>query len=449
MEGISSEAACIHRAHRLGSVARAFVLCGRRGGRKEIIMNKEQALKLLCEENYYSTNDLRYNRKNGIMMTREDYAEFLRIKDHLVGEGAEIAVPIALRSFHSKNIFYIKSTQLLSAYNEYLRIITSDYETKHSLLFTRNAEDLMLSRFFSEIEGSLHIENVPTTRKRIAEICKNSALKDTNDIIIQNMVQAVSFIVNEAPAFNKDNLKKLYAILSKDCLEEDKRLLPDAYYRHDRVYIDIYEGAPHAEIEACMDSLFAFANDKESVDKLGILLPYICHYYVLYVHPYFDYNGRTARMVSFWLSYIHNTFGAPVFMSEAINENKGDYYKAISETRNTNNDLTYFLIYILETSIKYSLVYKNMEEIRNELLKTGDTLTSTEWGYVKKIMIHNPNNYFNCRLFTEYIHSKMSKQGVSKILDNLTDYGILTKSKNKKRETIYKFNPTLIRYEFN
>ena len=90
-----------------------------------------------------------------------------------------------------------------------------------------------------------------------------------------------------------------------------------------------------------------------------------------------------------------------------------------------------------------------MEEIRNELLKTGDTLTSTEWGYVKKIMIHNPNNYFNCRLFTEYIHSKMSKQGVSKILDNLTDYGILTKSKNKKRETIYKFNPTLIRYEFN
>ena len=151
-------------------------------------MNKEQALKLLCEENYYSTNDLRYNRKNGIMMTREDYAEFLRIKDRLVGEGAEIAVPIALRSFNSKNIFYIKSTQLLSAYNEYLRIITSDYETKHSLLFTRNAEDLMLSRFFSEIEGSLHIENVPTTRKRIAEICKNSALKDTNDIIIQNMV---------------------------------------------------------------------------------------------------------------------------------------------------------------------------------------------------------------------------------------------------------------------
>lgn len=412
-------------------------------------MNKEQALKLLCEGKYYSTNDLRYNKKNGIMMTREDYAEFLRIKDRLVDEEADITVPLGLRAFNSKNMFYIKNPQLLSAYNEYLRIITSDYETKHSLLFTRNAEDLMLSRFFSEIEGSLNIENVPTTRKRIAEICKNKSLADTNDIIIQNMVQAVSFIVNEEPAFNKDNLKKLYGILSKDCLEEDKRLLPHAYYRHDRVYIDIYEGAPHAEIDECMDSLFAFANDKESVDKFGILLPYICHYYVLYVHPYFDYNGRTARMVSFWLSYIHNTFGAPVFMSEAINENKGDYYKAIAETRNTNNDLTYFLIYILETSIKYSLVYKNLEEIRNELLKTGDALTSTEWGYVKKILIHNPDNYFNYRLFTEYIHSKMSKQGVAKILDNLTDYGILSKSKNKRKETIYKFNPALIRYEFN
>ena len=51
-------------------------------------------------------------------------------------------------------------------------------------------------------------------------------------------------------------------------------------------------------------------------------------------------------------------------MSEAINESKHDYYRAITDTRNTNNDLTYFLGYILETSVKYSFVYKNLEEMK-------------------------------------------------------------------------------------
>ncbi len=61
-------------------------------------------------------------------------------------------------------------------------------------------------------------------------------------------------------------------------------------------------------------------------------------------------------------------------MSEAINDNKKEYYRAITNTRNTYNDLTYFLGYILETAIKYSLVYKNLEEVKEKLSKTGDTL---------------------------------------------------------------------------
>ena len=75
-------------------------------------------------------------------------------------------------------------------------------------------------------------------------------------------------------------------------------------------------------------------------------------------------------------------------MSEAINESKNDYYRAIVETRNTKNDVTYFLGYILETSITYSFVYKNLEEMKKTLNKTGDTLTSSEWVYVKKILVH-------------------------------------------------------------
>lgn len=412
-------------------------------------MNEEKMIELVAKKEYYSVTDLRYNKKLGIMMSGEQFTEFLDFKDRLVSELPKLMNPLPLRSFNSKHIFYANNLHMLSVYNEYLRIIVADLMTKQSLLFNRNIEDLIFSRFFSEIEGSLNIENVPTTRKRIAELHRKANPTDKNDVIIKNMIAAVEYIAKEKPEFNKENLRKLYSILSKDSLDAELCLKEGEYYRHDEVFIDSFEGAPPKLIDECMESLFSFANDPECIKKHSILLPYICHYYILYVHPYFDFNGRTARMVSFWLSYINDIAGAPLFMSEAINESKGDYYRALTNTRITNNDLTYFLIYILETSIKYSFIYKNLEEIKEELLKSGDTLTSTEWGYVKKILIHNPDSYFNHKMFSAYIHSKITKQGAIKILDNLTSYNILSKSKNRKNEIIYKFNQELITYRYN
>ena len=136
-------------------------------------------------------------------------------------------------------------------------------------------------------------------------------------------------------------------------------------------------------------------------------------------------------------------------MSEAINESKNDYYRAITDTRNTNNDLTYFLGYVLETSIKYSFVYKNLEEMKTILSKTGDTLTSTEWVYVKKILVHNPEDYFNYKMFLTYINSTMSRQGALKILNNLNSYEILEKTTNRKGDIIFRLNQEFITYKYH
>lgn len=308
---------------------------------------------------------------------------------------------------------------------------------------------MLILRLFSEVEGSLNIENIPTTHRRIAEIYKSKNLTEQNDIIVKNMLNAMRYIVENKPAFNKDNLRTLYNILSKNCLPEELKIKEGAYYRDDKVYIGSLEGADWNIVDECMNSLFAFANDPQSIKEHNDLLPYICHYYILYIHPYFDYNGRTARMISFWLNYINKIRFAPFFISEAINESKHEYYRAITDTRNANNDLTYFLGYILETSIKYSFVYKNLEEIRNMISKTGDTLSSSEWVYVKKILVHNSEDYFNYKMFLNYINTNMSRQGALKILNNLHSYDILEKTNNKKGDIVFRFNPDFITYKYH
>ena len=411
-------------------------------------MEKKDYLKLIFGPEYYTIDDLRYNQKLGFLFSKDELAQFLKEKEYLIEENNEDIEKLPLKTFNSKYCFYIKGNYLLSNYFQYLSTFVEDFKANQKTLFVRNADDIMMSRAFSEIEGTLNVENVPTTHKRVKDIYQKKTLTDKNDIIVKNMIDAMQFIVKEKPSFDKENLLKLYNILSFNCLDDEDKLKEGTYYRDEGVLVGGFEGAPDSMIEECMDSLFTFVNNSENVKKYGALLPHICHYYILYIHPYFDYNGRTARMVSFWLNYIFDINDAPLFMSEAINDNKKEYYRAITNTRNTYNDLTYFLGYILETAIKYSLVYKNLEEVKEKLSKTGDTLTSTEWGYLKKIIIHNSTGYFTYKDFFEYIHSTMTKQGGLKILNAFVEYNLLIKDINKKKEAIYKVNPEILTYKF-
>ncbi len=411
-------------------------------------MEKKEWIKIIFGDDYYTIDDLRYNQKLGFLLSKDELAQFLKQKETFIDEKNERIENLPLKTFNSKYCFYVNGKYLISNYKEYLSTFIEDLEMNQKTLFDRNMDDILMSRVFSEVEGTLNVENIPTTHKRVKEVYQKKNLTDKNDIIIKNMLEAMRFIVKEEPAFNKDNLLKLYNILSFNCLDDEDKLKEGAYYRDDGVLVGGFEGAPDSMIEECMNTLFAFVGNNENVKKYGALLPHICHYYILYIHPYFDYNGRTARMVSFWLNYIFNINTAPLFMSEAINDNKKEYYRAITNTRNTHNDLTYFLGYILETAIKYSLLYKNLEEVKEKLSKTGDTLTSTEWGYLKKIIIHNSTGYFTYKDFFEYIHSTMSKAGGLKILNGFAEFDILIKDVNKKKENIYKVNPEILTYKF-
>lgn len=416
-------------------------------------MNNNLFNDILIGENYYSIEDLRYNNKLNYNFSKEQINQFIEYKESLLDNGGMInnfikLKNIPLSTFNSKFCFYTEGKYLLSLYSEYLSVFVKDYYGSKKDLISRNFKDILFSRVFSEVEGTLRIENVPTTRTRIKKIYNSDNLQDKNDIIIKNMLNSIMFIMEEKPAFNKENLRKLYGMLSDGCLDSENILQEDMYYRNDSVYIAGFEGADYNLIDQLMDSLFEFANDRKNINEYSLLLPHICHYYILYVHPYFDYNGRTARMVSFWLNYIYDITGAPLFISEAINEDKNGYYNALTNTRIMKNDLTYFLGYILENAIKFSYIYKNIEQINKILSKEGNFLTTSELFYIKKILIHKPNDYFNLKMFFEYIGSNMSRQGGLKTLNNLTHYGILIKEKNKKDEVIFKVNQEFILYNY-
>lgn len=396
---------------------------------------------------YYDTKDLRYNNVYKFFLSNQQLIEYKQYKKQLIQNHDKKIVTVDLKSFNSDYIFFVNGQCLLNLQLTYLRMMQDDFQNFQSTVVQRNLYDILWARVYSELEGSMNLENVPTTRTRLEQIKKGSEPRDKNEIIAKNMLDAIEFILSK-PKFNKENLYELYSILSHGCLEDNQKLNGN-FYRNDSVYIGDYEGCSFEKIDECMDSLFAFVgnNLNNKASDVKEYLAHICHYYILYIHPYFDYNGRTARMVSFWISILQDDFStAPLFISEAINDDKKRYYDALSETRDMGNDMTYFLIYIMNTSIRYSLLYKNLNYISDKMLKKGITLTNYEKAYIKKILLGAEEGYFDYKKFLSIANIDISKQAALKALNKLVEYGILTSIINDKKAKLFKLNDKFVKY---
>ena len=393
----------------------------------------------LNEEHYFSNEDLRINRKYGFLLSNKELSEFLTYKENSLDKNKH---ELPLKTFNSSKIFYFSSNELVNAYIDYISFFNNDYEAKNSTIISENYNEMILSRISSELDGTLKIEGVNTTRKKILSILEHKNPNDLNEQIIYNMNQGYEFILSK-PKFNKENLRKLYLLLSDNSLKPEDEI--KEYYRNEMVEIGGHDGCPVNMIEKCMDSLFSYVN--ENINKGNFYLPFIVHYYILYIHPYIDFNGRTARMVSLWISMLMNSETLlPTYISEAINDDKFNYYKAIDNSRNSHNDLTYFLTYLTKLANQYYLIYKNITAIRDDLAILGEAITNTEVYYLKRIFINSKKGWFNYKGFISFSHLDITKQGALKILNKFLGLNILKFRINSRKEKIFILNDDVIKY---
>lgn len=86
-------------------------------------------------------------------------------------------------------------------------------------------------------------------------------------------------------------------------------------------------GLPAERLPGAMKCLVDFANANDGINELHKAA--ILHFAFAYYHPYFDGNGRTARLFHLWY-LVQQGYPAALFtpFSRYIAENKDAYYKA-------------------------------------------------------------------------------------------------------------------------
>lgn len=335
----------------------------------------------------------------------------------------------------SEGSIYFNAEYIYPIMKEYYQ--TQDIGIESINQFSETFEEILI---FSEVEGTLEIEGIKTSSKKIEETLKKDYL-DEKEQIIQNMKNGIDYIFNHDISI--ENIFELYKILSYKSLKEDEQLT-DGYYRSSGVdiigkYGEVSDkGVDSSVLNDWMKQFVKFIQDSMiELNHLTYLMPHIIHYYMIYLHPYYDFNGRMARMLAYWYivkcDYIDDKL--PVF-SEAINYNtqtKSKYYQAIENSRKDDNDITYFIETMFNLGMRFIDVYIKLNEVNLYQKKSMNTMSKSEINVLKSILLYVKNNeYFTWEDVYSYDKGQFSKQYYLRLLNVLVDKNILKVTQKNK-----------------
>jgi Fic family protein len=179
----------------------------------------------------------------------------------------------------------------------------------------------------------------------------------------------MTFILeNRESDFSIDFILEIHRIITQNTLDDPEyagKFRDDEVFIWDKANTVIFKPMADKNIKESLNNLVTWVNTHSEEDFIHpILKASIIHFFLVYVHPFFDGNGRTARAIFYFYLLKHKyDFFKYFSISALIAKQKEKYYKAIKEVEDYENDLTYFLLYSTD------VVLKSIDEILDKIAK--------------------------------------------------------------------------------
>jgi len=292
-----------------------------------------------------------------------------------------------------------------------------------------------------EIIKTNEIEGVHSTKKEVFdEINFNKKSKDTQ------IIQTYLDLLNEKYT-NIDDLsgiKKLYdKMFDQNVLEKENNKVEGKFVRQNSVSIyngdkKIHVGINGEEnIEKNMESLIVFMNNKQI---LPLIKAAITHYFLEYIHPFYDGNGRFGRYIySMYLSRKFDIFTG-ISLSYSIKMNNKIYLDSFLQVGKKENygEITFFVENVLK------IIAQGQESII-ELLEKKKIIYEFMYEKIKELELEeNEENILIClcemKLFSKNIAVKhndlttnlnISSYKLKNNIENLIKEGYIIKIRKK------------------
>ncbi len=198
--------------------------------------------------------------------------------------------------------------------------------------------------------------------------------------MILNNYQAMNF-VNDEEFLKEDitleSLLEIQSILTKDTLDKNDqewRLRKDS----DEIVIQngewtkiLHTPPSYNFLKEELSNLLDYANDKDGVFTHPFIKAIILHFWIWYLHPFCDWNWRTARTIFYWYLLRKGYWGfSYIPISTAIKNSRKQYWNAYIYSEQDNYDFTYFLVYIANKTNQSFSEFKNYIQIKRKEQKS-------------------------------------------------------------------------------
>ena len=203
-----------------------------------------------------------------------------------------------------------------------------------------------------EAKDSSAIENIITTHDDIFKAELNLAgFKSLNAKEVQNYISALKkgfgFIKKNKILTNND----IIAIQSE--LEKNNagfRKVPGTALKNAITGEIVYTPPQdYNTIRDLMTNLEQYINDPTMSEFDNLVKMAIIHYQFESIHPFYDGNGRTGRIINVLYLVMNDLLNLPVlYLSRYIIEHKVDYYRLLQEVRETDN-WENWILYMLDS----------------------------------------------------------------------------------------------------
>lgn len=303
----------------------------------------------------------------------KDYAYWDKFKYYPPPEGFTIEEVWAYLKFsrlsnreqapiHDKNGDAFAFTQTKTMYQKlsYIDSNTSGFlETSLEKPTEIQKNQLILSGISEEAIASSQIEGANTSRKVAKQMIFSQRKPRTRDeqMIINNYHVMQRLMEWKDLNLSKEILLEIQKNITTNTLEDEK----DAgRFRQDKdniLIVDKLTGAiaftpPNEKIFLKeLDRLVEYANTDEPEDEFlhPVIKASILHFWLAYLHPFVDGNGRTARAIFYWYLLKKDYWLFQYLsVSRAIKMSRTQYDEAYLKTELDDDDLTYFIIYKLK-----------------------------------------------------------------------------------------------------
>ncbi len=288
-----------------------------------------------------------------------------------------------------------------------------------------------------EAKDSSAVENIITTHD---ELFKAELFSDQmpNSTVMPAAKEVQDYVAALKLGFQNVKSKRLLRLNDiteiQALLEKNKaglRKLPGTELKNLQTGDIVYSPPQDAdEISGLMDNLVSYIND-DSLSELDKLVKIaIIHHQFESIHPFYDGNGRTGRIINILYLVMDGLLDLPVlYLSRYIVRDKSAYYKNLQDVRDTNNWepwLLYMLNGIEQTSIKTIQLIHDIKEL---MMQYKHDIRDQLPKIYSQDLINNLFKHPYTKIDFMINDLRVSRITATKYLDQLAAQGFLQKEK--------------------